>query len=154
LTTIMEVAIDQMSSLVPLPPAVPTPRNLRSRRAVRQLDEVVYRIIRERRAQGGDRGDVLSTLLEARDDDGRSMTDEQIRDEAMTLVLAGHETTANALSWTFHLLSRHPEVRARMEAELDVLDSPRDVGVTQDDLKKLPYTLAVLKESMRIYPPV
>jgi cytochrome P450 len=120
---------------------------------VTQLDEVVYRIIRERRAAGGDRGDVLSILLQARDDDGTPMSDRQIRDETMTLALAGHETTANALAWTFSRLSRHPEVRARMEEELDALPSARGAAVTMEELKLLPYTLAVLKESMRLHPP-
>jgi cytochrome P450 len=77
------------------------------------------------------------------------MTDRQVRDEAMTLFLAGHETTSNALSWTFYLLARHPEARARMEAEIDALAK----APTYEDLKKLPYTLAVFKEAMRLYPP-
>jgi cytochrome P450 len=154
ITTAMEVAMDQISSIIPIPPKVPTPRNLAYRRAVKRLDEVIYRIVRERREQGGDRGDVLSTLLEARDDDGAAMSDQQIRDETMTLALAGHETTANALAWTFYLLSRHPSVRETMEAEIDALAKPRGEAVTIDDLKRLPYTLAVFKEAMRIYPPV
>jgi len=149
LTTAMEVSTAQLGSFVPMPPMIPTPSNLRYRRAVARLDEVVYRIIRERRAEGRDRGDVLSILTSARDEDGTAMTDRQVRDEAMTLFLAGHETTANALSWTFHLLARHPEARARMEAELDALGR----APTYDDLKKLPYTLAVFKEAMRLYPP-
>jgi cytochrome P450 len=153
LTTGMEVVMGQLYSTIPLPPRVPTPSNLRYRRAVGQLDEVMYRIIRERRAEGGDRGDVLSTLLEARDDAGQPMTDVQIRDETMTLALAGHETTANALAWTFYLLSRHPEVRRKMEAELDALDT-RAAAVSPDDLKRLPYTLAVFKEAMRLFPPI
>jgi cytochrome P450 len=149
LTTAMEVAMHQLGSVVPVPPVIPTPKNLRYRRAVERLDEVIYRVIRERRAQGGDRGDVLSMLLDAKDEEGTPMTDRQVRDEAMTLFLAGHETTANALAWTFYLLARHPEARARMEAELDALGRAPDY----EDLKKLPYTLAVFKEAMRIYPP-
>jgi cytochrome P450 len=154
LTTAIKVAMGQLWSAIPIPPKIPTPRNLTYRRAVKQLDEVIYRIIRERREQGGDRGDVLSTLLEARDDDGAPMSDLQIRDETMTLALAGHETTANALAWTFYLLSRHPSLRTTMEAEIDALGKPRGEAVTIDDLKRLPYTLAVFKESMRLYPPV
>jgi cytochrome P450 len=153
LTTAMEVAIGQLWSALPVPPMIPTPQNLRYKRAVARLDEVVFRIIRERREQGGDRGDVLSMLIEAKDEDGTKMTDRQIRDEAMTLAIAGHETTANALAWTFYLLARHPAVRERMESELDRLEGPRASGVTQDDLKKLPYTLAIFKEAMRLYPP-
>ena len=149
LTTAMEVAIGQLGSVVPVPPMIPTPSNLRYRRAVARLDEVVYRIIRERRAEGRDRGDVLSILTSARDEDGTVMTDRQVRDEAMTLFLAGHETTANALSWTFYLLARNPEARTRMETELDALGH----APGYDDLKKLPYTLATFKEAMRLYPP-
>ena len=149
LTTAMEVAMGQLGSVVPLPPMIPSPQNLRYKRAVARLDDVVYRIIRDRRAEGGDRGDVLSMLLDARDEEGAAMTDRQVRDEAMTLVIAGHETTANALAWTFYLLARHPEVRARMESELDALGH----APTYDDLKTLPYTLAVFKEAMRLYPP-
>ena len=149
LTTAMEVAMGQLGSVLPLPPMIPSPQNLRYKRAVARLDDVVYRIIRERRAEGTDRGDVLSMLLHSRDEEGASMTDRQVRDEAMTLALAGHETTANALAWTFYLLARHPEVRARMESEIDALGH----APTYDDLKTLPYTLAVFKEAMRLYPP-
>lgn len=149
LTTVMECAMGQLGSLVPVPPAIPTPTNLRYRRAVAKLDAVVYRVIRERRRATEDRGDVLSMLLAARDEDGSAMTDAQVRDEAMTLFLAGHETTANALSWTFHLLATHPSARAKVEAEVDALGRTP----SYEDLSKLPYTLAVLKESMRLYPP-
>lgn len=149
-TVSMEVAMDQIGSYVPFPPAIPSPSNLRYKRAVEKLDAIVYRVIRERRDKGGDHGDVLSILLDARDEDGTAMTDRQIRDESMTLFLAGHETTANALAWTFDLLSRNPDVRRRVEDEVDALDrSP-----TFEDLKRLPYTLAVFKEAMRLRPPV
>ncbi|CAN5918301.1 cytochrome P450 [soil metagenome] len=149
LTTAMECPMAQLGSLLPIPPIVPTPTNLRNRRAVAKLDAVVYRIIKERRAQGGDRGDLLSMLLETRDEGGGSMTDQQIRDESMTLFLAGHETTANALSWALYLLARNPEARARLEAEVDALGRVP----SYDDLKQLPWTLAVLKETLRLYPP-
>lgn len=149
ITTAMKVAMMQLQSFVPVPPFVPTPNNLRYRRAVGQLDEVIYRIIDERRAAGGDRGDVLSVLLETRDETGAGMSDLQVRDEAMTLFLAGHETTANALAWTFYLLAKNPDVRERLEAEVDALGAPP----TYEDLKRLPYALAVFKEAMRLYPP-
>jgi len=149
LTIAMETAMAQLASFVPLPPFVPTPTNLRNRRAVDRLDAIIYRIIHERRAEGGDRGDLLSMLLAARDEDGGAMSDRQVRDEAMTLFLAGHETTANALAWTLYLLAKHPDARARVEAEVDALGRVP----SYDDLKALPWTLAVLKESMRIYPP-
>lgn len=149
LTVSMRVAMDQLASLVPVPPMVPTPKNLRYRRAVERLDAIVERVIRERREDGTDHGDVLSMLLAARDEDGGGMSDRQIRDEAMTLFLAGHETTANALAWTFHLLGKNPDVRERIEAEVDALGR----APSYDDLKQLPYTLAAFKEAMRIYPP-
>jgi cytochrome P450 len=148
-TVAMRTVMSQLSSLVPIPPFVPTPTNLRNRRAVAQLDAILYRIIRERRAAGDDRGDLLSMLLATRDEAGGSMTDEQIRDEAMTLFLAGHETTANALSWALYLLAKNPDARARVEAEVDALGRMP----SYDDLEKLPWTLAVLKETMRLYPP-
>ena len=148
-TVAMHCAMTQVSSLVPIPPFVPTPMNLKNRRAVAQLDAILYRIIRERRSQGGDRGDLLSMLLETQDEDGASMSDQQIRDEAMTLFLAGHETTANALSWAMYLLARNPAARARLEAEVDALGRVP----SYDDLKQLPWTLAVLKETLRLYPP-
>lgn len=148
-TVAMECAMSQVSSLVPIPPFVPTPTNRRSQKAVDALDAILYRIIRQRRAHGGDRGDLLSMLLATQDEQGGTMTDKQIRDEAMTLFLAGHETTANALSWALYLLARSPEARARVEAEVDRLGRVPSYG----DLEQLPYTLAVLKETMRLYPP-
>lgn len=149
LTIAMETAMAQLGSLVPLPPSVPTPTNLRNRKAVARLDAILYRIIQERRAQGGDRGDLLSMLLATQDESGAGMDDKQVRDEAMTLFLAGHETTANAMAWTLYLLAQYPEARAKMEAEIDALGRVP----TYEDLKQLPWTLAVLKEAMRLYPP-
>jgi len=96
---------------------------------------------------------VLSILLAARDEDGTTMTDEQVRDEAMTLFLAGHETTANALAWAIYLLAKHPAVRTRAEQECAHLVG-RKQAVGYEDLKALPYTMAILKETMRLYPPV
>jgi cytochrome P450 len=150
ITTAMEVAMMQMGSIVPIPPSFPTPANVRYKRAVARLDSVIYRIIEDRRREGSDRGDVLSVLLETKDDGGVGMTDVQVRDEAMTLFAAGHETTANALAWTFYLLAKNPDVRAKLEAEVDALGH----APSHADLPRLPYTLAVLKEAMRVYPPV
>jgi cytochrome P450 len=135
-----------------LPPAVPSPGNLRAREAVRRLDLVVFRLVHERRAVAEQRDDLLSMLLLAHDeDDGSGMTDAQVRDELMTILLAGHETTANALSWAFYLLAKHPEVRDRLEAELSAVLGERPP--TYADLRSLPYSLQVLKETMRLYPP-
>ena len=91
------------------------------KRAKERLDATIYRIIDERRQSDEDRGDLLSMLLSARDEegDGGQMTDQQVRDEVMTLFLAGHETTANALTWTWYLLSQHPDVEAKLHRELD-----------------------------------
>ncbi len=152
ITLAMRQMMSSLVRLVPMPPVVPTPGNLRLRGAVRSLDRIVYAMIRERRASGNDPGDMLSMLLATRDaDDGSALTDVEVRDQAMTIMLAGHETTANALAWTFYLLARHPDQRARLEQELDsVLGTRR---ATPADLKSLPYTLQVFKEAMRLYPP-
>jgi cytochrome P450 len=129
---------------------IPTPGNLRYMRGVRMLDRLVARVIADRRANPGDRGDLLSMLLSARDDDGRPMSDRQLRDETITLFLAGHETTAIALSWTLFLLARHPEVEAKLCAEIAGL-AGRLPGAA--DLPGLPYTEAVFREGLRLYPP-
>lgn len=133
---------------------LPLPATLRFRKARARLDATIYRLIEERRRDGADHGDLLSMLLLAQDTegDGGRMTDLQLRDEAMTIFLAGHETTANALTWTWYLLSRHPAVEARLHAEVDsALGGDR--LPTADDLAMLPYTRMVLAESMRLYPP-
>ena len=150
---VMEYFGKRFGSLLALLPLwLPTPANLRLRRAVRRLDEVVYRMIADRRRSPEDRGDLLSILLEAQDaDDGSRMSDRQVRDEAMTLFLAGHETTAVALSWTWFLLAQHPEVDARLADELRAALGGRPPAVT--DLPALRYAEMVVMESMRLYPP-
>jgi cytochrome P450 len=152
LTVSNEWAGHELSHLVHLPLWIPTPTHRRLKRAIERLDRTIYRLIRERRAAGDDTGDVLSMLLAAQDESGGGMTDRQVRDELLTLFLAGHETTANALSWSFHLLSEHLDVYQRMQAEIDQQLGGRPP--TTEDLPHLPYTLQVLKEAMRIYPPV
>ena len=161
---------------------LPLPQSRRFKKARKTLDRVMYGIINERRKSGEDAGDLLSMLLMAQDEtDGSTMTDEQIRDEALTLFLAGHETTANALTWTWYLLSQNPEAEAILHAELDrvltteggnlsgsegastsrsansdTLPTGRVSALrmpTMDDLPNLKYTEAVLAESMRLYPP-
>ena len=133
-----------------LPPWVPDPRQWRANRAKRDLDEIVYRMIGEWRATGEDRGDLLSMLLLAEDEDGKRMTDRQARDELVTLMLAGHETTANTLNWTWMLLAQHPEVEAKLHAELDAVLGGRPPSL--EDLPNLAYTEMVVKEAMRLYP--
>lgn len=132
---------------------LPLPSNRRFFKARERLDATIYRMIYERRSKDIDRGDLLSMLLLAQDTegDGGRMTDVQLRDEAMTLFLAGHETTANALTWTWYLLSQHPDVEAKLHAELDAVLGNK--LPTVDDLPQLPYTDKVFKESMRLYPP-
>ena len=132
---------------------IPLPVTRRFRKARSRLDATIYRLIRERRATGTDRGDLLSMLILAHDTegDGGRMTDLQLRDEAMTLFLAGHETTANALTWTWYLLSQHPDVEARLHAEIDEALGAR--LATADDVPRLPYTRMILTEAMRLYPP-
>ena len=140
------------SYLLPVPEALPTPANRRFHRAVAQLDDIVYGIIRRRREAGGGAGDLLSMLMEARDEvTGEQMSDEHLRDEALTVLLAGHETSAIALSWTFYLLCQHPEVYGKLLAELSEVLGGRAPGV--EDLQLLRYTDMVVKESMRLYPP-
>lgn len=152
LTVAMKQASSALDAIIPIPPSVPTPGNRRAKEAVARLDETVYRLIRERRRDGLDRGDFLSMLLLAQDeDDGSTMTDVQVRDEAMNIFVAGHETTANALSWTFYLLAQHPEIRARLEREVDEVLGGRAPQLA--DLARLPYALQVFKEAMRLYPP-
>ena len=130
---------------------LPTPAHLRFNRDVRKIDRFVYRLIEERRASGEDTGDLLSMLLAAHDEDGSGMTDRQLRDELMTIFLAGHETTALALTWAWYLLAQSPEAEAKLAAELDeVLDGRTP---TVEDLPRLRYADWVVKESMRLYPP-
>jgi cytochrome P450 len=144
--------LDRFNSLLPLPLWVPTASNRRLRRAIKRLDEILYRIIRERRAQKTDRGDLLSLLLHARDeDDGSGMTDLQVRDEAMTLFLAGHETTALTLSWAWYLLAQHPQAEQKLWTEIDSVLGGR--APTVDDWPRLKYAEMIGLESMRLYPP-
>jgi cytochrome P450 len=131
---------------------LPTPGNLRVRRAIRRLDRLVHRIIAQRRASHEDRGDLLSMLVSAQDaDDGTRMTARQVRDEVMTIFMAGHETTAVALSWTWYLLAQHPDVEARLADELRDVLGGRAPSVA--DLPRLKYADMVVTESMRLYPP-
>ena len=139
-----------------MPMWLPTPNNRRIRRATAMVDEVVEGIITERRAaakdgQLEDTGDLLSMLLLARTEDGRPMDDRQIRDEAVTLFAAGHDTTANALTWTWYYLAQHPGVEACLFTELQAVLNGR--APTVADLRDLPYTEMVIKESMRLRPP-
>jgi cytochrome P450 len=150
LAAIMELNSD-FRKLIVTPRWLPTPRNVKARIAIRRLDKIIFRLIEQRRACGKDTGDLLSMLLAARDDDGTRMNDAQLRDEALTIFLAGHETTANALSWTWMLLAQNPACEARLHEELAAVLAGR--APTLDDLPSLRYGGHVITESMRLYPP-
>jgi cytochrome P450 len=142
----------RMNHALTLPERVPTRRNRRFNEAKRLLDEMVFGLINERRRTGEDNGDLLSMLLAARDEDtGEGMSDQQIRDEVLTMILAGHETTGAALTWTWYLLSQNREACNKLHRELDQVLSGRAPGL--DDLERLPYARMVFAESMRLYPP-
>ena len=136
-----------------LPESIPTPRNRRFRKVLRENDEFVYGLIDERRRSGHDTGDLLSMLLHARDEEtGEGMSDKQLRDEVTTFLGAGSETTAMGLAWTWYLLSTHPEVDRRLRGELAAVLGGR--APTAEDLPKLQYTRMVIEEALRIYPPI
>ncbi len=131
---------------------LPTSGHRRFYRAAKEIDEIVFRIIADRRANPADRGDLLSMLLEAHDeDDDSQMNDQQLRDEVMTIFLAGHETTALTLSWAWYLLARHPEIETKFHEELHEVLKGKPPTVA--DMPRLKYTEMIAKESMRLYPP-
>jgi cytochrome P450 len=134
---------------------LPLPGNLRLRAAQQKLDATIYRLISQRREEKRDHGDLLSMLLAAEDAENpqKRLTDVEVRDQAMTLFLAGHETTANALAWTWHLLAQHDDARVQMKAEIDAVLGPERLP-TLEDTQRLPFTTAVFSEAMRLYPPV
>lgn len=153
LTTTLEGFNRYASPFAPLYDVLPLPSTFRFKRARATLDNIIFRMIDERRADGAKFDDLLALLLHAPDPDGGpgGMNDEQVRDEAITIFLAGHETTAQALSWTFYLLSQNPDAEARLHAELDDVLSGR--APEPADVARLPFTRMVLAESMRLYPP-
>jgi cytochrome P450 len=153
LTTLMSLFSSTSLPFVHLIEKLPLPGVKRFHSARERLDATIYRMIDERRRNGGDRGDLLSMLTRARDEegDGTGMTDLQLRDEMMTIFLAGHETTANALTWTWYLLSQNPDVEAKVHREIDEVLQGRLPSA--EDYPKLSYTEMVFAESMRLYPP-
>jgi cytochrome P450 len=153
-TASLEYADHRLSSFLALPPGLPTPRNLRFRRALRTLDTIIFDIIAKRRREPErNTGDLLAMLLATRDEEtGEGLTDRELRDQILTFIAAGHETTAVALTWTFYLLSQHPEADRRLRAEVAERLARRTPGVA--DLAGLAFTRNVIEESLRIYPPV
>jgi cytochrome P450 len=152
LKVLQESFLARFNYLLPVPLFIPTPGNVRLWRAVRRLDDIIYGFIHQRRASGADKGDLLSLLLHARDEEGGQMSDRQLRDEAMTLFLAGHETTALTLAWTWSLLATNPQAEERLVAELRQVLGGR--LPTVEDWPRLKYTEMVIQESMRVRPPV
>jgi cytochrome P450 len=152
LDAVMHDFLYRFSTPVPPPLWLPTPANLRLKRTIRRLDQILQKLIAERRAAGATGGDFLSLLLNARDEeDGQGISDRQIRDEVMTMFLAGHETTANALSWMWYLLARHPEVQLRVQAEVRSVLGERQP--TPADIPRFKFCDQVIREAMRLYPP-
>lgn len=152
-TVISEQVIARFRSFNLLPPVLPTRFDRAWRRAMAELDRVVYAIIAERRQSGEDSGDLLSMLMLARDEEtGEQMNDRQLRDEVLTMLVAGHETTANLLTWAWALLDAHPQVAERLRAELVAVLGDRRPAVA--DLPRLRYTRMVIDETLRLYPPV
>jgi cytochrome P450 len=132
---------------------VPTRANRRGRDAIGRIDRIVWKIIEQRRREGSARHDLLGMLISARDaDTDTAMDDKQLRDEVVTFLVAGHETTAVALSWACHLLSRHPEIEQRLHEQIDAAIGSKPPALAE--LNALPYARMVLEESMRLYPPV
>jgi cytochrome P450 len=152
LTGVMESFWMMLLPFADLIERLPVPRLRRARLARARLDAIIYRMIADRRASQRDRGDLLSMLLTAQDeDDGGVMTDQQVRDEAMTIFLAGHETTANALTWTWYLLSENRNAARQLHDEVDRVLRGRQPSV--EDIPRLPYVERVVTEAMRLYPP-
>ena len=152
----LAVALEHYQKLVSsfwilLPDGIPTPANLRLRKALKHLDSAIYRVIDHRQAESADRGDLLSMLLRAQDDDGSRLSRRQLRDEVMTLMFAGHDTTALTLTWCWYLLALHPDVESKLHAELAQVLGGR--APTVDDVPNLNYTAMIVNEVLRLYPP-
>ncbi len=153
ITLLNQYATDKLNSPIRLPALFPTPTNIKERRAVKLLDDIIYDIINTRRNGGESKSDLLSMLLDARDEDtGESMDNRQLRDEVMTIFIAGNETTANAMSWILYLLSQHPDKEAKMMKEIDEkLDDGTELNF--QNILGFQYVRQVIDESLRLFPP-
>lgn len=150
---VVNLQTQEIRALMTLYAWIPTPYNLKWRKAKRRLDEIVYGMIAARRREGAQQNDLLDRLIAARDEDSNEgMSEAQMRDEVVTLMLAGHETSATALGWTLYLLAQHPDVEERLAQELD--EALHGNPATSADLGQVGYLKQVVQESMRIYPPV
>jgi enediyne biosynthesis protein E7 len=153
--TLLPHVFNRLGQWFNLPDWLPTPSNRRFRNALAEVDKIVYQIIeRHRQEQAIDEGkfDLLTMLLQVRDEKGGSLTNQQLRNETITFLLAGHETTANALTWLFYLVAKHPNVEEQLSEEISRVLADR--SPTLADISKLTYTQAVIKETMRLYPPI
>ncbi|HTI15892.1 MAG TPA: cytochrome P450 [Dictyobacter sp.] len=151
MTTVLSFINYSLSHLLPMPLSWSIPRSIQARKALAVLDWRIQQMIDERGAHSEEQSDFLSVLLQAQDEDGKHMSNQQVRDEALTLFGAGHETTATALTWVWYLLAQHPDIYQKVQREVDTVlegHSP-----TYADLVNLPYSLQVFKEAMRLYPP-
>src|SRR5581483_4834489 len=145
-------ANDYVQTIFMFPPWVPTPRNIQFNRAKKTIDDLIHRVIEERKSSTERHDDLLAMYMEMKDEEtGEGMSNQLLRDELVTLVLAGHETTANALTFALFLLSQHPDVSRKLEREVEDVLFGRTP--TLADLPKMPYTLQVIEEVMRLYPP-
>ncbi len=151
ITLLIHYATEQTRSLRPTPYTKNTAKNRLAQDSVDRLNATIYGLIRRRRESGEDKGDLLSMLLQSRDEDGNSLSDEQVRDEAMTLFVAGHETTANATTWALYLLAQNPKIQSEMREQVRSAVGDRTIGF--GDLAAMPLALAAFKEAMRLFPP-
>lgn len=151
MTEVLEESNEKINSAFELPEWIPSRKRAHRKAVLAELDAIIQRFIEDRQRSGEDKGDLLSMLLDARDEDGSGMDAKQLRDEAMTLFIAGHETTAMALSWAWYLLANNPACMQKLQQEVDNVLQGR--APTMHDLANLPYSDMVLKEALRLYPP-
>lgn len=151
LNAIMAHFSSRSKNMFLLPEWVPTPDNIDFWQHLYQMDEAIYQMIQQRRKADAESSDLLTMLLQLEDEAGNRMSDREVRDEVVTLMMAGHETTAIALTWTWMLLAQHPDVEAKLVNEIHRVLQGR--LLTAPDISQLPYATYVIKESMRLYPP-
>ncbi|WP_260399771.1 cytochrome P450 [Peribacillus simplex] len=152
LETALRITVKRMRKIFRMPLWVPTKINRKYKKAIQRLDKVIYGIIEKRKNDTVKHEDMLGILIDARDDkDGLGMTSLQVRDELMTIFLAGHETTATALSWALYEISKHPEIQSKLFSEVNSIIGHRTPKA--EDFMKLPYTQNIIHETLRVYPP-